>query len=148
MTTWSSSLRCVSAAMYYTAKLFSKTGKITPRKHLTRGKTSWKTRQDFLKLPSLREAALRLNSHLGIKCHPHFIKVIRFLQHSSTQWVITERKITNNNWERWQTHPLSSSWCHWGHWHQKLTLNRQRSKRWFLVLVIFFTFCQLFAKKL
>ena len=53
-----SSLRCVSAAEHQTAEQYSKTGRTKPRKHLPRGNLSWNTRHDFLKIPSLCEAAL------------------------------------------------------------------------------------------
>ena len=54
----SSSLRCVSAAEHQTARTIlqnwqEKTSKASPRCDL-----SWNTRQDFLKIPSLCEAAL------------------------------------------------------------------------------------------
>ena len=54
----SSSSRCVSAAEHHTAEQYSKTGKTKPQKHLPMSNLSWKTRQDFLKIPSLWEAAL------------------------------------------------------------------------------------------
>ena len=53
LTARSSSLRCVSAAEHQTAEQCSKTGRTKPRKHLPRS-----ARQDFLKIPSLCEAAL------------------------------------------------------------------------------------------
>ena len=52
------SLWCVSAAEHQTAKQYSKTGRTKPRKHLSRSDLSWNTRHDFLKIPSLCEAAL------------------------------------------------------------------------------------------
>ena len=58
LTTWSSSLRCLSAAEHHTAEHYSKTAKAKPRKHLPMSNLSWNTRQDFLKIPSLSEAAL------------------------------------------------------------------------------------------
>ena len=58
LTARSSSLGCVSAAEHQTAEQYSKTGKTKPRKHLPRIDLSWNTRQDFLKIPSLWEAAL------------------------------------------------------------------------------------------
>ena len=56
LTTRSSSLRCVSAVENQTAEQYSKTGKTKPR--LPMSNLSWNTRQDFLKIPSLWEAAL------------------------------------------------------------------------------------------
>ena len=58
LTAWSSSLRWVSAAEHQTAEQYSKTGRTKPRKHLPKSDLSWNTRQDFLKIPSLWEAAL------------------------------------------------------------------------------------------
>ena len=58
LTARSSSLRCVLAAEQYTAEQYSKTGRTKPRKHLPRNDLLWNTRQDFLKIPSLWEAAL------------------------------------------------------------------------------------------
>ena len=58
LTARSSTLRCVSAAENYTGEQFSKTGRTKPRKHLPRSDLPWNTRQDFLKIPSLWEAAL------------------------------------------------------------------------------------------
>ena len=58
LTAPSSSLRCVSAAQHQTAEQYSKTGRTKPRKHLPRSDLSCNTRQDFLKIPSLYEAAL------------------------------------------------------------------------------------------
>ena len=54
----SSSLRCVSAAIDHTAEQNSKTGKTKPQKHRPMSIVSWNTRHDFLKIPSLWEAAL------------------------------------------------------------------------------------------
>ena len=54
----SSSLRCVYAGDHHTAEQYSKTGRTKPRKHLPRIYLSWNTRQDFLKIQSLSEAAL------------------------------------------------------------------------------------------
>ena len=54
----SSSLRSVLAAEHQTAEQYSKTGRTKPQKHLPRIVLSWNTRQDFLKIPSLWEAAL------------------------------------------------------------------------------------------
>ena len=54
----SCSLRCVSAAGNHTGEKYSKTGRTSPRKHLPRSNQSWNTRQDFIKLPNLLEAAL------------------------------------------------------------------------------------------
>ena len=59
LTARSSSLRCVSAAEHQTAEQYSKSGRTKPRKHLPRSALSWNTRQDFLKIPSLCEAALK-----------------------------------------------------------------------------------------
>ena len=58
LTKRSSSLRCVSATEHHTAEQCYKTGKTKPWKHLPRSDLSWNTRQDFLKIPSLWEAAL------------------------------------------------------------------------------------------
>ena len=58
LTARSSSLRCVSAAEHQTEEHYSKTGRTKPRTHLPRSDLSWNTRQDFLKIPSLWEAAL------------------------------------------------------------------------------------------
>ena len=57
-TMWSSSLRCVSAAEHHTAEQYSKTSKTKPQKRLPRSSLSLNTCQDFLKIPSRREAAL------------------------------------------------------------------------------------------
>ena len=43
---------------HHTAEQYSKTGKTKPQKHLPMSNLSWNTRQDFLKIPSLWEAAL------------------------------------------------------------------------------------------
>ena len=58
LTTRSSILRCVSVVEHHTAEQYSKTGRSKPRKHLPSSGLSWNTRQDFLKIPSLWEAAL------------------------------------------------------------------------------------------
>ena len=58
LTTRSSSLRYVSAAEHHTAEQYSKTGKTKHQEHLPMSNLSWNTRQDFLKIPSLWEAAL------------------------------------------------------------------------------------------
>ena len=58
LTTRSCSLRCVSAAEHYTEEQCSKTGSTKPREHLPNSDLSWNTGQDFLKPPSLWEAAL------------------------------------------------------------------------------------------
>ena len=58
LTARSCSLRCVSAAEHQTAEQCSKTGRTKPWKHLPRSDLSWNTRHDFLKIPSLCEAAL------------------------------------------------------------------------------------------
>ena len=58
LTARSISLRCVLAAKHQTAEQYYKTGRTKPRKHLPRDNLSWNTRQDFLKIPSLWEAAL------------------------------------------------------------------------------------------
>ena len=55
-----SSLRCVSTAEHHTADQYSKMGRTKHRKHLPRNNLSWNTRQDFLKIPSLWEAALEI----------------------------------------------------------------------------------------
>ena len=57
-TSRSSNQRCVSAAEHQTAEQYSKTGRTKARKYVSRSDLSWNTRQDFLKIPSLREAAL------------------------------------------------------------------------------------------
>ena len=51
------SLRCVSAAEHHTAEQYFKTDRTKPRKHLSRSDLSCNTRQYFLKIPSLWEAA-------------------------------------------------------------------------------------------
>ena len=61
LTAWSSSLRCVSAAEHHTAEQYSKMGRAKHRKHLSRSDLLWDTRNDFLKTPSLWEAALQTN---------------------------------------------------------------------------------------
>ena len=53
-----SSLRSVSVAEHQTTGQYSKTGRTKSRKHLPRSDKSRNTRQDFLKIPNLREAAL------------------------------------------------------------------------------------------
>ena len=58
LTARSSCLRCISAAEHHTVEQFSKTGRTKPRKHLSRSDLPWITRQDFLKIPSLWEAAI------------------------------------------------------------------------------------------
>ena len=58
LTARSSSLMRVSAAEHQTAEQYSKTGRTKPPKHLPISDLSWNTRQDFLKIPSLCEAAL------------------------------------------------------------------------------------------
>ena len=58
LTARSSRLRCVSAAEHLTAEQYFKTGITKPRKHLPRSDLSWNMRQDFIKIPSLCEAAL------------------------------------------------------------------------------------------
>ena len=58
LTTRSSSLRCVSVAEHHTAQQYSKTGKTKPQNYLPMSNLSWNTRQDFLKIRSLWEAAL------------------------------------------------------------------------------------------
>ena len=67
LTARSSSLRCASAAEHYTAEQYSKTGKTKPRKHLSRCHVSWNIRQDFLKIPSLWEAALETTRRCSSK---------------------------------------------------------------------------------
>ena len=57
LTTRSGSLRCVSAAEHHTAEHYSKTGRTKSKMHLPRSDPSWNTRQDFLKIPNLWEAA-------------------------------------------------------------------------------------------
>ena len=88
MTTRSSSIRCVSAVEHHTAEQCSKTGRTKPRKHLPRSNLSRNTRragpsQDtkhFLLWKPSKDAS---QSHLGIKCHSQYNKVIRLLQHCS-----------------------------------------------------------------
>ena len=60
LTTRSSSLRCVSAAKHHTAEQYFKMSRTKPQKHLLSSDLSWNTHQDFLKIPSLREAALEI----------------------------------------------------------------------------------------
>ena len=54
-TTQSSSFRCVFAAEHHTTEQHSKTGRMKLLKYLPRSNLSWKTCQDFLKVPSLLE---------------------------------------------------------------------------------------------
>ena len=61
LTARSSSLRCVTAAEIHTAEEYSKTGRTKPWNHLLRSYLSWNTRQDFLKIQILWEAALETN---------------------------------------------------------------------------------------
>ena len=58
LTMLSSSSRCVLAAEHHTAEQDSKPYKTKPQKHLPMSNLSWKTHQDFLKIPSLWEAAM------------------------------------------------------------------------------------------
>ena len=59
LTARSSSFRCVSAAEHHTAEQYSnKTVRTKPQNHLSISDPSWNTRQDYLKIPSLWEAAL------------------------------------------------------------------------------------------
>ena len=58
LTARSSSLRCVSVAEHQTAEQYSKTGRTKPRKHLPRNDLSWNTRQEFLNIRNLSEAAM------------------------------------------------------------------------------------------
>ena len=58
ITARSFSLRCVLAAEHHTAEQYSKTGRTKQRKHFSRSDLSLNTLKDFLKIPSLREAAL------------------------------------------------------------------------------------------
>ena len=51
-------IRCVSATEHQTAEQHSKTGRTKHRKHLASSDLSWNTSKDFLKIPSLWEAAL------------------------------------------------------------------------------------------
>ena len=67
LTTRSSSLRCVSAAEYHTAEQYSKTGRTKHRKHLPGSNLSCNTCQDFLKIPSLREAPLETERRCYLK---------------------------------------------------------------------------------
>ena len=67
LTARSSSLRCASAAKHQTSEQCSKTGRTKPRKHLPRSGLSWNTRQDFLKIPSLCEAALQTEQRWSSK---------------------------------------------------------------------------------
>ena len=73
LTTRSSSLRCVSVAEHHTAEQYSKIGKTKPQKHLPMSNLTWNTRQDFLKIPSLWEAALeterRCFSRVNLEYH-------------------------------------------------------------------------------
>ena len=88
LTTRSSSLRCVLAAEHHLAEQYSKTGSTKPLKHLPRRCLSWNTCHYFLKLPTLRSFSgnrvkMLLKSHLRIKCHSQYNKVIGLLQHCS-----------------------------------------------------------------
>ena len=56
--TRSNSLRCVPAAEHHTAKKYSETSRAKHQKYLTRSYLLWNTSQNFLKIPSLWEAAL------------------------------------------------------------------------------------------
>ena len=58
LTARSNSLRCISAAEHQTAEQYSKTVRTKPRKHLRRSDLSWNSRQDLLKIPSLREIVM------------------------------------------------------------------------------------------
>ena len=58
LTTRSSSWRWVSAAEHHTTEQYSKTGSTKPRLHFPRSNPSWNTREEFLKIPNLWEAAL------------------------------------------------------------------------------------------
>ena len=69
LTARSSSLRCVSAAEQQTAEQYSKTCRTKPRKHLPRSDLYLNTHQDFLKIPSLGEAALETER----RCFSKFI---------------------------------------------------------------------------
>ena len=73
LTTRSSCLRRVSATDHHTAEQYSKTGWTKPWTRLTSSDLSWNTRQDFLKIPSLWEAALeterRYFSNVILKSH-------------------------------------------------------------------------------
>ena len=62
-TTWSTSLRYASAVEHNTAEQFAKTGRTKPRKHLSKSDSPVlkASLQYFLKIPSLRKAALELN---------------------------------------------------------------------------------------
>ena len=59
LTTWSSSLRFVSAADHHTAERHSKTGRTKPRKPLPRSNLSWNTGQNFQKTQSLWKSTLK-----------------------------------------------------------------------------------------
>ena len=59
VTTRSSSLMCTSTAEHHTAEQYSQTSRTNPIKHLPSSNLSWKTRQDFLKIQSLWEDALK-----------------------------------------------------------------------------------------
>ena len=87
LTTRSTNLRCVSAAEHQMAEQYSKTGKTKPLKHLPRSCLSRNTCQDsitkLLRSCSGNRAKMLLESHLGIKCHSHYNKVLRLLQHSN-----------------------------------------------------------------
>ena len=67
LTTQFSSLRFVLAAEHHTAKQYSKTGRTNPRKHRPKSNVSWNTRQNFIKILRLSEAALEtVKSQLNV----------------------------------------------------------------------------------
>ena len=78
LTARSSSLRFVSAAEHQTGEQYSKTGRTKPWKHLPRSDLSWNTRQDFLKIPSLWEAALEAERRCFSKVNILYICDIQF----------------------------------------------------------------------
>ena len=83
---WSSSLRCVSAGNRAPhAEQCSKTGRTKPRKHLSRSDLSWSTRQDFLKIPSLSEAALETKRRCFSKVSLDLWELTLLVYRSSTQ---------------------------------------------------------------
>ena len=99
LTAMSSSLKCVSAAEDHTAEQYSKTGRTKPRNYLPRCNLSWN-----IYLPGLPQdtkpfrscsgnrVKMLFKSHLRIKCHSKYIKVIRLLQHS----------FANSLWGNWR----------------------------------------------
>ena len=84
LTTLFGSLKFVYAAEHHTSVQYSKMGRTKHRKHLPRSNLSWNTRQVFLKIPRIWEAALETEWRCfsKVKYHSKYIKVIGLLQHS------------------------------------------------------------------